>query len=82
MPNYTRMLCYYFDSITEICVRILSKSNGNRENKINLRAEIKKLVWNYAEDLERGKEAAFDEYVEKLLQLFQPYLSLDPAFYN
>lgn len=72
-PNYAGLLCYYFDNITEICIKILKKSNLNREDKINLQAEIKKLSWNYLEDFDEGKEVFFDDYMDKLLKIFQSY---------
>ncbi|CUI16701.1 putative secreted protein [Candidatus Protochlamydia naegleriophila] len=66
-----RFHAYYFDNLTGMCLAIISKSNGSREEKIQTYAEIKKLAWNYLEDCEDGNLPPFADYVTKLLEILE-----------
>lgn len=70
-PNRNPIYYYYFDNITAVCIKIMATSTLNREEKINKQLAIKKLAWNYAEDIEEGKVASFEDYLERLLELFE-----------
>lgn len=65
------ILSFYLNNVTEICIDLLSKSDLNREKKINIRAEIKKGVWNYEEDVAGWKISSFQDYFDKLFKAFQ-----------
>lgn len=45
---------YYFDRITDAVASIIIKSDLNKEKKIAIKAEIKKLAWGFKEDYEDG----------------------------
>lgn len=60
---------YYFELITKMCIKILEKATIARDERINMRVEINKLVWNYQEDLEEGKIISFNEYLDQLSQV-------------
>ena len=62
---------YYFNWITEICLELLLKSNLDRQTKIDLRIDIKKIAWNYQEDINEGKKEALNSYLDELSQLIQ-----------
>lgn len=66
---------YYLNSITEMCIYLISKSDLNRQDKINIRAEIKKIAWNSEEDLDEGKKVEFDAYLDELINTLQTPLT-------
>ena len=68
LQNVNHPLVIYFDTIAEFSFKIIAKSKISREEKMNLHIEIKKLAWNYAEDLEEGKEVFITEYLNKLIE--------------
>lgn len=43
---------YYFEKITEAVVNIITKSDLEKEKKVAIRAEVKKLSWSFKEDYE------------------------------
>lgn len=59
--------------MTEICIKLISLSDLPRDEKINLRAEIKKVAWNYQEDVDEGKKIAFENYLEALRVILLSY---------
>jgi len=64
------LLASYFDkTITEACMAILCKSNLDRNEKINMRSSIKKLAWEYVEDVEENQSIWIDEYLDHLVAL-------------
>lgn len=69
--HMTPMHSYYFESISNICLSIIEKSNINRDDKINMRVEIKKLVWNFFEDVEEGKSVPLEFYFDQLLNILK-----------
>lgn len=62
---------YYFQSVTEICSEIISKSTLNRDDKFNQIAEIMKTRWHYKEDLEDQCGQPVEAYFEKLREVLQ-----------
>jgi len=64
---------YYFNMITDMCARLVSKTDLSREEKLELRAEIKKIFWNYEEDLEDGCEMPLEHYYETLKNFLGSY---------
>lgn len=69
--NLSPVQANYFDRITEICIKLISISDTNREEKIEMRANIKKIAWNYEEDMEEGISLPLMTYLEKLLHTVQ-----------
>jgi serine/threonine protein kinase len=61
----------YFDRITDICINLISKSKGNRDEKITMRTNIKKIAWNYEEDRNDGIHLPFATYLDQLLNTFR-----------
>ncbi|MBA2728998.1 MAG: protein kinase [Parachlamydiaceae bacterium] len=64
-------LKYYFHLVTEICARFISKSELSREERLKLRAEVKKVAWHYEEDLEDGIIMPIDHYFKNLSDFLQ-----------
>ncbi len=62
---------YYFDSITEICGFLITKSNLSRDEKIDLRIHLKKLSWNHSEDIEDGLNVSIDDYFDQLIDILK-----------
>ncbi|MEI8124409.1 MAG: hypothetical protein WCG42_01485 [Parachlamydiaceae bacterium] len=58
----------YFESVSEIVGDLVNKSNLPRQDKIELRAEIKKLAWNYQEDVEEGQKIPISTYLNLLVE--------------
>ncbi|MCB1114698.1 MAG: protein kinase [Chlamydiia bacterium] len=56
-----------FDQMTDICISLLSKTTLPREEKLNKLAEIKKVSWEYREDLDEEIVIDFRTYVSRLL---------------
>ncbi len=44
-------LVYYFERITEVCNEIIAKSNLSRDEKTEIRIDVKKIAWEYSEDI-------------------------------
>ena len=65
------MLSYYFNTLTDFCASILSKSDMTREEKFELRAQIKKVAWAYTEDIEDGLNVSIDDYFDQLTTTLQ-----------
>lgn len=59
----------YFSRVTEICMGILRYSSIERDEKVNLMIEIKKLAWYYHEDIEDKENRPLDFYLNKLLEI-------------
>lgn len=73
-PNQQQMMplfSYYFDSITEICIQLILKSDLSREEKLRLRSDIKMLAWNYSEDIEDDLIVPIDYYFEQLIEILK-----------
>jgi serine/threonine protein kinase len=66
------LLSNYFNNITEICVRFITKSNLSREKKLKLRTAIKILAWNYLEDVEENLVVPIDYYFDQLIAILTP----------
>lgn len=58
---------YYFERIADMCTQIIAKSDATRNEKIELRAEIMKLAWNYQEDIDEGQKIPVDVYLNELV---------------
>lgn len=69
--DLTPFQAHYFDRITEICLSLISKSEGNRDEKIEMRASIKKIAWNYEEDRIEGIDLPFPTYLDQLFNSVQ-----------
>ena len=65
------ILSYYFNTVTDICNRFIKKSNLERTKKMNLCAEIKKIAWNFNEDIVEGKSVFIEHCFDELLFLLQ-----------
>lgn len=61
----------YFNRITEICIKLVLKSELSREEKIELRAKMKKIAWNYDEDVEDRIALPLSTYFEQLIEVLQ-----------
>ena len=70
-PNGTEAVTftYHLDLATTFFNTIIVKSNLEREKKLNLCAEFKKVAWNFKEDVEEGKEASCLDCFDQLLLL-------------
>lgn len=64
-------LAYYFDRIIDICINLISKSDGNREEIIEMRVNLKKIAWNYEEDRLDGISKPFTIYLDQLFHSLQ-----------
>lgn len=62
-------LTYYLDQMTEVCIQIILKSDLDRKSRMSLRAEIKRLAWNYEEDVDEQIEKPLIQYIQKLKQI-------------
>lgn len=62
---------YYLEQITDICLALISHSDAPRQEKIEMRANIKKVVWNYEEDVKEGINLPFLTYLDQLFHVFQ-----------
>jgi serine/threonine protein kinase len=60
-----------FQLITDMCFKIINKSDLPREEKIELRAAVSKLVWNYEADTEEQINAPMEDYLTRLQQFLQ-----------
>ncbi|MBA3237367.1 MAG: protein kinase [Parachlamydiaceae bacterium] len=60
-----------FDTISQSCVDIVMKTDLSRDEKFELRAQIKKIFWHYEEDLNEKKCHAFEHYLDKLIMFLQ-----------
>lgn len=61
--------CMYFDRITNLCIEIISKSKLDRLKKLKKYAEIKKISWNYTENVEEHTIIPFDNYIDGLIKV-------------
>jgi len=60
---------YYLDKITDLCVTILRKSTITREERMDWRVRLKKISWNYQEDIDEGKIQPVHVYLDQLSRL-------------
>lgn len=60
---------YYFNMISDICGTMVYLSELDKDQKINLHAEIKKIAWSYEYDVKEGNTPNFEEYVDQLTSL-------------
>lgn len=65
------LLSYYLDSITEMCIEFLYKTDYSREEKLQRRVAFKLLAWNYYEDAEEGLLVPIDDYFDQLIRLLR-----------
>jgi hypothetical protein len=65
------LLSYYFNNITDMCIQLITKSDLSREKKLKFRVAIKKLAWNYLEDVEDELVVPIDIYFEQLIDILQ-----------
>jgi hypothetical protein len=68
--KYDQLIKYYipnyFESLTEMIRHILSKSDLQRNEKVYLYGEVKKIAWGYSEDAADGSPDTHTEYFESL----------------
>jgi len=69
--DMTPIHSYYFKDITGICNNLINKSTLPRNDRINMRVEVKKLAWNYQEDVEEGQSITVDYYLNQLIELLE-----------
>lgn len=64
---------HYFNQVTDMCSRIIVRADLSRDEKFELRAEIKKVAWHMEEDFDEGQlmpiETYFDREIEVLSSL-------------
>lgn len=60
--------------LSDFCIKILMKSNCEREKKLKLYAEIKNVVWNFEEDIEENKNCPMESYLDNLHTLLKSIL--------
>lgn len=58
---------HYFGLFSEFLQRIIEKSDFSREERLTLCLEIKKLAWNYSEDVKTFHEAPYENYFIELM---------------
>jgi hypothetical protein len=58
-----------FNDYVRLVIKILNRAEIDRETKINLFAEIKKVEWNYDEDFDESIELPVSEYLNRLKQI-------------
>jgi len=58
----------YFEKVADFCTDILLKANFLRDEKINIKIEIKKIVWSHMEDFEEEQMKPIDFYFDKLIE--------------
>ncbi len=68
---------HFFDSVTEMCIQIINKSQMNRKERMDVRGEIKKVVWQYFEDFEEKLEVPIDHYFDHLIDVLKSELKDD-----
>lgn len=64
----TRYIVSYFDDVTDICIRIVLCAKLTREERLNIKAELKTISWNCESDLEEGKTIYFEEHLDAVDQ--------------
>ena len=63
-----------FERITEVCIDIIGKSDLSKEEKIEMRVKIKKLAWNFSEDVQDGLiSPSIKFYLDELVSILQSY---------
>ncbi len=67
---------YYLSTITEICGKLISKSSMDKNSKLDLRADIKKISWGYEEDIEDQCSMPVEHYFTALIETLQSKLAL------
>lgn len=65
----TPLECHYFDMLAELCMGIINKSDIEREEKINLQAEIIKLAWSFQEDVLDKNRVPIYFYLNQLVDV-------------
>jgi hypothetical protein len=71
-----------FGAISESCVNIVKKANLSRDEKFELRAEIKKIAWHYEEDCDEKISHPIEHYIDRLIMFLQTQLksSKNPGY--
>lgn len=64
-------MTYYLERVTEACVHVVMKSNFDRSTRVNFRTRIKRISWNYEEDVDEGIDHPVIQYLQQLRQLTQ-----------
>lgn len=66
---------FYFDRITSAAIGIVDKSNLDKETKLALKTDIKRLSWSFEEDSEDGLStlSSLEEYVDELLSAVESH---------
>ena len=62
---------YYLETYARFFNRIIKKSNLERTKKLTLCAEFKKIVWNFQEDVEEGKDVSIYDCFDEFFLLLQ-----------
>lgn len=62
-----------FDDVTDLCIRILLRGKLTRDERMNVRADLKKIAWNCEADLEAGILIDFESYLDSLESLIESY---------
>lgn len=55
-----------FDDVVDISIRILLRAKITREQRLNIRADLKKIAWNCEADLEEGIVIDFESYLDAI----------------
>lgn len=69
----TEIYFNYFEKICAVSINMLFKSNIQRDEKINLQVQIRKIAFNYKEDIEEKLEIPFSNYLNNLKDLINDW---------
>jgi serine/threonine protein kinase len=68
---------HYFGLFSEFLQKIIEKSDFSREERLTLCLEIKKLAWNYSEDVKTLHDAPFETYFLELMDCLDTFDEAD-----
>lgn len=64
---------HYFGLFSEFLQKIIEKSDFSRDERLTLCLEIKRLAWNYSEDVKTFHEAPFETYFSELMNCLDTF---------
>jgi hypothetical protein len=65
---------YYFNAVSDVCAKVIWKSNLDRFERIDMRTAIKKMSWNYEADIEENCSDPLEYYLEDLTKLLTTFI--------
>lgn len=72
--NESQVYFNYFERICDVSTTMIFKANIPRSEKINLQLQIKKITFNYKEDLEEKLEVSFSSYLNRFKDFIKDWL--------